>query len=79
MFANKTFKDAYEPLAFATLEDASPAARKPFIERLRGVMNGKYNIRDKFVVIASELDVADADADIDVFQKVKKHRDAVQT
>ena len=77
VFANKTFKDAYEPLAFATLENASPAARKPFLERLRDVMNGKYNIRDKFVVIASELDVADADADIDAFQEVKKQRDAV--
>jgi hypothetical protein len=77
VFANKTFKDAYEPLAFATLEEASPAARRPFIERLRDVMTGKYNIRDKFVVIASELDVADADADIDAFQEVKKQRDAV--
>lgn len=77
VFASKTFKDAYEPIAFATLEDASPVARRPFIARLREVMNGKYNIRDKFVVIASELDEVHADADIDSFQKIKKRRDAV--
>ncbi len=77
VFTNKTFKDAYEPLVFTTLEDASPAARKPFIDRLRDVMTDKYNIRDKFVVIASELDMADADADIESFKDVKKQRDAV--
>jgi hypothetical protein len=77
VFTNKTFKDAYEPLVFTTLEDASPAARKPFIDRLRDVMTDKYNIRDKFVVIASELDMAEADADIESFKDVKKQRDAV--
>jgi hypothetical protein len=76
VFANKTFKD-YEAVAFATLENASPPARKRFIERLKDMMKGKYNIRDRFVVIASELDIADADADIDTFQDIKKQRDAV--
>jgi hypothetical protein len=77
VFTNKTFKDAYEPLAFATITDASPPARKPFITRLRDVMKDKYNIRDKFVVVASELDVADANADIELFKDVKDQRDAV--
>ena len=40
-------------------------------------MTDKYKIRDKFVVIASELDAADSDADIDAFQKFKKERDAI--
>lgn len=77
VFANKTFKDVYEPLAFTTLEDASPPARTSFIKRLRNVMADKYNIRDKFVVIASELDGADATADIELFKNVKEQRDAV--
>jgi hypothetical protein len=77
VFTQVTFKDVYEPLAFTTLRDASPPARAPFITRLREVMNDKYNIRDKFIVIASELDIADANRDIELFKGAKDKRDAI--
>jgi hypothetical protein len=72
-----TFKDVYEPLAFTTLRDSSPPSRAPFIARLRAVMNDKYNMRDKFTVIASELDMADANRDIELFKGAKDKRDAI--
>jgi hypothetical protein len=77
VFMQVTFKDVYEPLAFKTVRDASPPARAPFITRLREVMKDKYNIRDKFVVIASELDIADANSDIQLFICAKDKRDAI--
>jgi Pentapeptide repeats (8 copies) len=64
-------------VAATTLRDASPPARAPFITRLRDVMKDKYNIRDKFIVIASELDIADANSDIELFIRAKDKRDAI--
>lgn len=42
-------------------------------------MEGKYNIRDKFVVVASALDEANADEDIEAFEGLKNIRDTVHT
>lgn len=79
VFLDKTFKSTYEAGIFATIEGAATPSAGPFIERLREVMNGKYNIRDKFIVIASALAEVDADEDIKAFKQLKKIRDNVHT
>jgi hypothetical protein len=48
-----------------------------FVKRLREVMAGKYNIRDKFVVVASALDEIGADQDIESFKQIKDVRDGL--
>jgi hypothetical protein len=70
VFLDKTFKSTYESGIFATIEGAATPSAGPFIERLREVMNGKYNIRDKFIVIASALAEVDADEDIKAFKQL---------
>jgi hypothetical protein len=45
--------------------------------RLRDVMKDKYNIRDKFVLVASELEAANADGDIGEFKELEDERDAI--
>lgn len=75
VFVNKTFKETYETRIYSSLGGAAPLAAAPFIVRLREVMRDKYNIRDKFVVLASTLDEADADRDIELFKKLKSERD----
>jgi hypothetical protein len=75
VFVNKTFKETYERLIYSRLGGAAPLAATPFIVRLREVMKDKYNIRDKFVALASALDEADADGDIELFKRLKSERD----
>jgi hypothetical protein len=77
VFIDKTFKDTYEPQIYTKLGAAAASAATPFIKRLRDVMKGNYNTRDKFVVIASALDEHDADTDIELFKKLKDTRDRV--
>jgi hypothetical protein len=63
--------------AFSSSCPAAASAATPFIKRLREVMKGKYNVRDKFIVIASVLDAHDADTEIELFKKLKDTRDRV--
>jgi hypothetical protein len=77
IFIQKTFKSTYEQQIYSRLTGAAAAAAAPFMKRLRDVMKDKYNIRDKFVVIASSLNNIDADADIQLFQQLKAQRDGV--
>jgi hypothetical protein len=77
VFISKTFKDTYEARIYSSLTGAAAPSAAPFMKRLRDVMKDKYNISDKFVVVASMLNPIDADADIESFQDLKKQRDGV--
>lgn len=44
-------------------------------DRMFDVMDGKYRVVDKFIILASHYDEADADKDIALFVKIKKARD----
>ena len=78
-FVNKLFKTRYEAEFFSTINAAIVPSATLFAARLREVMNGKYNIRDKFVVLASTLDPTEADQDIEAFRKLKAVRDQIHT
>lgn len=62
-------------MIYDTLNRATAATA--FVSRLRNVMKGKYSIRDKFVVIASILNAAAADIDINRFGELKRERDGI--
>ena len=47
-FLHKTFRDTYEQTIFAKLADRAAPSEQAFVKRLRDVMAGKYNIKDKF-------------------------------
>ncbi|HEY8128352.1 MAG TPA: hypothetical protein VIF39_06520 [Hyphomicrobium sp.] len=78
VFLGKTF-NTYQPGFFATIEAAAAPSAVPFVNRLREVMDGKYNIRDKFVIVSSALDEANANGDIEAFKRLKDIRDKVHT
>lgn len=75
LFIQQAFKSTYEPRLHALFEKAAPSSASRFLERMRDVMNDKYNIRDKFVAVASALDEVGAEADIVHFAQLKKRRD----
>jgi hypothetical protein len=77
VFVSKTFKDTYEMRIYSSLTGAAAPSAAPFMKRLRKVMKDKYNILDKFIVVASFLNAIDADEDIKSFQALKKQRDSV--
>ena len=79
IFLDKTFKSTYEEKMFATFKAAVAPPSELFVKRLREVMSGKYNIRDKFVVVASALDDVDAASDIETFKRLKDVRDGVHS
>lgn len=77
IFVNAMFKSTYEARWFKIMEDGAPESSEPFFERLKDVMNDKYRLADKFVVIASVLDSAGAKVDYLEFSKIKKVRDGL--
>jgi hypothetical protein len=79
IFTERAFKDTYERQMYSAMQAGTAPAAGLFIRRLRDVMKGKYNIRDKFVVVSSFLDPIDADTDITLFSNLKKQRDGVHS
>jgi hypothetical protein len=79
IFTERTFKNTYERRVYSAMQAGTAPPAGPFIQRLRDVMKGKYNIRDKFVVVSSFLDPVDADTDITLFGNLKKQRDGVHS
>lgn len=75
LFVQQVFRTTYEPQLHDLFRAATPASATPFVERMRSVMKDKYNIRDKFVAVASALDAVEADADFATFKRLKERRD----
>jgi hypothetical protein len=75
LFVQRVFKSTYEPDLHCLFQTAAPASAGRFVERMREVMKDKYNIRDKFVAVASALDDAGAESDLTRFEQIKKRRD----
>lgn len=73
LFVQAVFKSHYEPHVFEGFQTTAPTGS--FVERVREVMKGKYNIRDKFDLVSSSLGGVDAEADIEIFKQIKKRRD----
>jgi hypothetical protein len=75
IFVNKTFKSTYEPRWYQTIESSFPESAKRAIERIAEVMNDKYRLSDKFLIIASVLDPDWAVTDAQEFRHLKEIRD----
>ena len=73
LFVQAVFKLHYEPQVFEGFQAAAPTVS--FVAKVRQVMKDKYNIRDRFDLVASSLGGADAEADIATFKRIKKQRD----
>lgn len=68
--------DQYEASLAEALNGALPASAVGIADRMRSVMKDKYRLADKFSIMASELDPANADQDLVSFMNLKKVRDA---
>jgi len=77
VFLNKTFRDTYKQWIYTKLSIHAAPSEQLFINRLREVIEGKYNVRDMFAVVASALTPFDADSDIELFKKLKAERDSI--
>jgi hypothetical protein len=78
IFLDKTFEN-YKTMLYAQLRSAIAPSATPFIERLKSVIetDARYNVRDKFVVVASSLNAAEATLDSELFHSLKKIRDDI--
>jgi hypothetical protein len=66
----------YEKVFVQKLLAADPTSQAGrYFKRIREVMNGKYNIVDQFVVVASCIATSSAEIDIQAFIRIKKIRD----
>lgn len=75
LFVQKVFASTYGPNFYAQVASATPASAAIFLDRIEEVMSDKYNVRHKFVAIASALSPVEAVADTALFAKLKKRRD----
>jgi hypothetical protein len=75
VFVNKSFGMYAERFWDGFSADVSAPIRERYLKRIHKVMRDKYKLLDKFVIISAELDPAEADTDIEIFQCGKKLRD----
>jgi hypothetical protein len=77
IFINATFKSTYEVQWSQIIEKGASLSAKPVVERIAQVMNDKYRLADKFLIIASILDPDRAATDQKEFRRLKKVRDGL--
>jgi hypothetical protein len=76
IFINKAFSGYEDAFINNVLEHQTSKGTYIFMQQIKKVMNGKYRITDKFVLIASFLS-DDIDSDIESFKKFKSKRDDI--
>lgn len=75
VFVNSNFGIYAQRFWDSLSADVSAPIRERYLERIHAVMRDKYKPLDKFVVISAELDPAEANGDIRIFQRGKELRD----
>lgn len=75
IFIHKTFGMTYQTRWLEIMKHGAPESVGRVFDRLDEVMKDKYNLADKFLIIASVLDDAAADTDAAEFRRLKKIRD----
>lgn len=78
ILVNKVFSE-YEKLFIQNLIGTAPTGHtQRYFDRIRDVMQGKYRITDKFVIVAACLgDNESTESDIDDFESIKEKRDSL--
>ena len=75
IFVNGSF-GRYEERTFEKLtNEEEPVAPLKFVQRIRGVMKGKYRLSDKFALLAFVLAPDSSGNDIEDFERIKRIRD----
>lgn len=74
LFVQAVFKSHYELQTYDQFSQSIPDAAI-FVNKIRTVMLDKYNIRDKFTLVACVLTGTEAEDDIEIFKAIKKRRD----
>jgi hypothetical protein len=75
IFVNKTFNH-YDTVFFQQLTAGNhPSVRGQYLERIRSVMESKYRLADRFMLISCQLCPDDADEDMQSFMNAKEQRD----
>lgn len=77
IFVSSTFRQTYSERWLGVLKTGAPASANSYFDRLREIMSDRHRLVDKFVVIASLLNPAEAEADVAVFKTLKARRDAI--
>jgi hypothetical protein len=75
IFVTASFKEIYQKQWYELLENGLPQSAKVVIRRFEKVMSDKLRLNDKFAVIASILAPSEAQADTELFSKLKDVRD----
>lgn len=76
IFINKVFSEYEDVFIKNVLEHQTSKGTNLFMQQIKKVMNGKYRLTDKFVLIASFLS-DDIDSDIESFKEFKSKRDNI--
>lgn len=77
IFVHSLFKQVYGPRWFMDLQQKMPSSAATYFERVQAVMSDKHRLIDKFVVIATTLSFATAEADTAELAKLKAVRDEI--
>jgi hypothetical protein len=75
IFINKVFKQYERKWVLRFTGPDAPSLSDKYFDRVSAVLQDKYRLYDKFLVIAAQLDPAGADADLGLFHGDKKVRD----
>ncbi|EEZ6491561.1 TPA: hypothetical protein ACIWR0_005221 [Escherichia coli] len=77
IFIAKNFKQNFNKLIdFAKEKTKNPEINQQFIDRMFVMMEGKYRLMDKFILLASYYNIAEIDDKIKEFKELKKIRDS---
>ncbi|HEA9924493.1 TPA: hypothetical protein RXU73_004144 [Yersinia enterocolitica] len=77
IYISKNFKQNFNKLIdFAKEKTKKPEINQQFIDRMFVVMEGKYTLMDKFILLASYYNIAEIDDKIKEFKELKKIRDS---
>lgn len=77
IFIAKNFKHNFNKLIdFAKEKTKNPGINQQFIDRMFVIMEGKYRLTDKFILLASYYNIDGIDDKIKEFKELKKIRDS---
>ena len=77
IFVHSSFKQLYGPMWFKDIQAKMPPSAAPYFDRVQTVMSDKHRLLDKFVVIATSLSPATAEADVKELASLKDVRDGI--
>jgi hypothetical protein len=75
VFVEQNFKEYQQRFWDGLSAGVSGPVRERYLKRIHDVMSDKYRLIDRFIVVSAELDPAQTDSDVQIFQRAKDLRD----